>query len=100
MHLILHVPNASPASLERGVAAARAVFDAGAAAVHGASFRDARREAAALHSLAEVAAIEACLAGAPYRRDAGWNASDSAELAIGIAVPRCWQMLLRPDEAE
>lgn len=65
MHLILHVPDASPEALARGVAAARAVFEAGSAAVHCAKPHDALREAVALHTLAEVAAIEACLDGAP-----------------------------------
>ena len=64
MHLILHVPDASPEALARGVAAARAVFDAGVTVVRSARAREARLEAAALHRLAEAAAIEACMAGA------------------------------------
>ena len=65
MNLLLHVPNASPAELERGLAVARAVFSVGEPHVCACAPEEAHREAAALHALAELAALEACLAGAP-----------------------------------
>ena len=65
MHIILHVPDASPEALARGTAAARAVFDAAATVMSGANLCDDRRELEALHCLAELVAIEACLAGVP-----------------------------------
>ena len=64
MHLLLHVPNASTEELERGVAVAQAVLEAGESSIRAYCPEDAWHEATALNALAELAAVEACLGGA------------------------------------
>jgi len=65
MRLHLHVPGASPEQLACGLAAAAAVIAAGTEVVQQAGAGDVSKEVASLHALAELAGIDACLAGAP-----------------------------------